>query len=246
MIFNINTDAAVIFTNKLEKLNRSAFPVAVRGTLNDAAFDVKTRSMPASSKSTFEQRQPNFFKANSKFILAQGFNINTMRSDVGFYENRLKNQGSNFAVKDLEQQERGGSIAGKALIPTIYARTGKTSKGNVRPNARLSAIKNKGVLKADDVTGKFHNLSKRQQFIAASNRVGKGGFVIYKDFLFRINSVFGKNIDADPLYSVKRGRTVRVNQTRFMQEASIISSNRMDDFYINQALRQFKKAGIIK
>ncbi|MBL4809315.1 MAG: hypothetical protein JKY43_04565, partial [Phycisphaerales bacterium] len=45
--FNVNTDAVVSLTNKLEKLHKSAFPVAVRGTLNSAAFDVKQKSMPA-------------------------------------------------------------------------------------------------------------------------------------------------------------------------------------------------------
>jgi hypothetical protein len=245
LIFNVNTDSVVALTNKLEKLNRSAFPVAVRGTLNDAAFDVKTRSMPESSRSTFEQRRPNFFKANSKFIPAQGFNLNTMQSDVGFYENKLQNRSTNFAVKDLEQQESGGSINGKTFIPTIYAREGRTSKGNVRPNFRLKAIRKKGILKASEATGKFHNFSKRQQFVAAANR-SKGGFVLYKDTLFKITSAFGKKIDADPLYTVKKGRRVSVDQTNFMSEASLVTSNKMDGFYVNQALRQFKKAGLIR
>lgn len=43
MQLNVNTDATVALTNKLEKLHKSAFPVAVRSTLNSAAFDMKKR-----------------------------------------------------------------------------------------------------------------------------------------------------------------------------------------------------------
>ena len=50
MILNVNTDAVVALTNKLEKLHRSAFPVAVRSTLNSAAFDMKKDTILKSAK----------------------------------------------------------------------------------------------------------------------------------------------------------------------------------------------------
>lgn len=228
MILNVNSDEVVAFTNKLEKLSKSAFPVAVRGTLNDSAFDVKTRTMPVSSKSAFEERQPNFFKANSKFLPALGFNLNAMYSDVGFYENRLKNSGSNYAVKDLEQQESGGTIQKKTFIPLPKARRG--GKGVVRANARLSTIKR---------IIKVHNNEGLPKAIALA---GKGGFVLNDKALFRVLP----NRRIEPLYSYRSNRSVTVGKTEFMKEASMITAKKMDGFYINQALRQFRKAGVLK
>jgi len=64
--FNINTDAAVVMTNKLEKMHRSALPVAIRRTLDSASFDVKQRSLLLNTEKTFEQRKKTFFKATSR------------------------------------------------------------------------------------------------------------------------------------------------------------------------------------
>ena len=90
MILNINSNAVVSYTNTLEKLHKSAFPVAIRETLNSAAFDVKKNTMPLSAKKSFIERQPTFFKANSKVDKATGFNTSTMKSTVGFFSNNLK------------------------------------------------------------------------------------------------------------------------------------------------------------
>ena len=109
MQLNVNTDAVVAFTNKLEKLNRSAFPVAVRTALNSAAFHMKKDAIINSAKDNFIQRKPSFFKANSKVLPANGFDVNTMQSKVGF-------TGNSQAVEDLEQQEQGGTIKGRSFL----------------------------------------------------------------------------------------------------------------------------------
>ena len=108
MILNINNDKTVIFTNTLEKLHRSALPVAIRGALNKAAFDLKQKTMPESADKAFVNRSKNFFKANSRVAMAKGFDIGSMKSVTGFTEGRLRGS-NNFAVQDLEQQELGRS-----------------------------------------------------------------------------------------------------------------------------------------
>lgn len=248
MILNINTDALVAFTNKLEKAHKSALPVAVRGTLNDAVFDVKTNTMPGTSDNVFENRQKNFFKANSKFIKAEGFNINSMKSYVGFYENKLKNQSSNYAVKDLEQQEHGGTIDRKTFIPLDTARTGKSKNKLVKREYRLSNIDR--IVKARNQKG----ISKKQKFIAAIYKAGQGGFVLGgpkmgENFLWRVNTLSSnlktRELDVVPLYDYSKGRSVKVQRTEFMEKASGMSANKMDTFYINQATRQLKKLGLL-
>lgn len=241
MIFNINTAAIFRFTARLDRINRSALPVAVRSALNDVVFDVKTRTMPLSANKEFTQRTKNFFTANSKFEKATGFDIKTMKASVGFYENRLSNKGTNYAVRDLEEQESGGEIDKRTFVPTIFARAGKRHSGLVRPNFRIKALRNQGIIESKKVQGKFHKLTKRQQFVAAANKAGIGGNVIYNGFLYRIESVMGRKVEAKPLYSVKKGRSVNVQATHFMKEASTQSAARLEDFYARQAQRQLKK-----
>lgn len=125
--FNINTDAAVRWTNKLEKLHRSALPVAIRNTLNSAAFDVKQKTLLTETSSEFVNRNKTFFKAKSRVLKAKGFNTKTMSASVGFI-GADKNQ----AVEDLEKQERGGQIGGRAFIPIDTARVSKNNSKNIR------------------------------------------------------------------------------------------------------------------
>lgn len=239
MQLNINTDAAVKFTNTLEKLHKSALPVAIRESLNGAAFDVKTKTMPSKAASTFISRTKGdqFFKANSKVDKATGFNVNGMIAGVGFFENKLINQSTNWAVKDLEQQEDSGIINLKTFIPTVFARQGGTKKGLVKPNFRLNKIRPK-IVNANTLSGK----NERQKYVIASHKAGIGGFVLYKRMLWQIKS-FKANakIERIPIYSVTKGRNVKVKGTQFMKLASLESNKKLEGYYIAEAKKQIDR-----
>lgn len=243
---NINTGALVKFTNELEKINKSALPVAIRSTLNDAVFDIKTRTMPQSAASEFTQRRKNFFTANSKFEAAKGLSINSMKAAVGFYENRLTDSATNYSVKDLQQQEHGGTIHEKQFIPMAPARVG--GKGNVRPNARLKSIKQHGIIVARNLSG---GKTKGEKFIRAMYKAGPGGYVLGgttkgENVLWRINSLptginHGSGLDITALYDYSKGRSIHVDKTEFMKEASLKSASRLNEFYRKNASKQLKK-----
>jgi hypothetical protein len=253
--FNINTKACVVLANKLEKFRKSALPNAVRNTLNSAAFDVKQKSMPVSSKKHFVNRKENFFKANSKVVMAQGYNIKAMRSTVGFVHTNAKY--NNYAVDELEQQEFSGSIPKRSLVPFDQARSGGEHSGQILPTNRLHQLK---IIDAAKIPGR----SKKQQFIIAAliakNKwpmtvAGAGKTAVQGTFdgkngsrtVFRINSVKRKKggkweIDKTRLYSVKTGRSVRINKaTHFMREASYISAGKMNMMFRKEAMRQFQR-----
>ena len=243
-IININTDALVKHSARLEQLRKSALPSAVRGTLNNLAFDVKQKSMPAHAHTQFIKRSPNFFKANSRVEMATGNQINSMRSSVGFFSNNLRsdkgNPADNFAVKDLEQQEHGGKISGKSFIPLDTARTGGYST-LVKPANRLTRIlpQNKLVI-ARNLSGD----SKKQKFIKAIFKAGVGGYVLGsnvmgENLLWRVESLSDndgkKKFRLTPLYSYSKKRKVAVKETSFMMEASMDTIKKADSFYIKQA-----------
>lgn len=244
MFLNINTNGCVVLTNKLEKISRSALPVAIRGALNQTVKDIKQNTMPASARDKFNQRQKNFFTANSKFEYAKGFKINDMKAMVGFYENKLSNATTNFAVKDLEEQEHGGGIGSKAFIPMAASRI--SGKGNVKAAFRLKKIRERGFV---DMR-KQRAATKSERFIKAVFKAGSGGFVLGstkngENILWRINSLSSKintkNLDLTPLYDYSKGRSVKVHATAFMKQATMVSANRMESYYISQAKTQLQK-----
>lgn len=240
MKLNINTDAVVSFTNTLEQMHKSALPSAIRGALNKAVFDVKKNTLQKSADASFEKRQPNFFKANSKFENAKGFNVSTMKATVGMTENGLKG-GNNYAVKDLEQQESGGVIKKKSFIPLAAARIGRSNSKNVRANARLSQI-NK-IIESKNSPGK----SARSRFVHAILAAGVGGYVLSGSRLFRVNSLKktnGKFMDKTALYDFKKGRSVRVSPTGFMKKASLQSAEKIEGFFVDEARRQIGRAHV--
>lgn len=244
---NIDTSAVVVFTNKLEKLGRSALPVAVRSALNSAAFDVKQNTMLKSARSRFINRTETFFKANSAVDMATGFNIKTMAATVGFTSSHLRIGSTNFSVKDLEQQEYSGDIKGKTFIPLDTARSGGHTS-LVRPANRLTTIKQKtnnfqSVINANKIFG-----SKRGAFVKAAFKAGSGGYVFgnaAKEILWRIDAViknkYGIKISKTALYSVRKGRSVGVKETGFMRWASLQSANKLEDYFIKAAQLQIDK-----
>lgn len=241
MRININTDAVVAYTNKLEKLPKSALPVAIRGTLNDAAFSMKKDILPKVAKSVFKERQPNFFKANSRVEAATGFDIKTMSSTVGFVSSGLHNNRTNYAVNDLEQQEEGGIIKGRSFKPLAAARIG--GKGNVKSNLRISQLLKGKLINVNDLRGG----SKMQQLIKSVVHAGVGGFVLGGKILFKVTSIKRTKSGSvifkkQKLFSFKKQGIAKVNGTKFVEKSAFKVQRHMENFYKVQAKKQFKKA----
>lgn len=238
--FNVDTDAVIRLTNNLEKLTKSAFPVAVRGTLNSLAFDVKKNTMPKSAL-RFKRREKNFFKANSTVHKAKGFDLKSMESKVGFTDNRADNK----AVEDLEQQEHGGTIGGRKYIPVNTARVSKRNNKKVATRNRLGRIGIKNIVRTKDVSGK----NEKEKFVKSVIKAGKGGFVQSEfkgvNMVWRVNSLKRSRngqFKLTAVYIVNDSKKVKVRGTGFMKKATAKTAKKADDFYINQAERQFERA----
>lgn len=246
----LNSDALVKFTNKLEQLSHTAMPNIVRKTLNDAALDVKQKTMPQAA-TVFKHRQQNFFTATSRVEFAKNtHNINEMQSTVGFMDKGLKGE-NNYSIKDLIQQEDGGTIKGRSFIALPIARSGNSFDGLVLPRFRLTEI-NKLVINAATFKGK----TDKEKFTLAAIFVGKGGYVIGcgldRSFIFKINSVHrvrssdkGRTgwtvINKTPIYAVKSQRIVTVHETNFMQKASFVTQGKLESIYIANAKTRIEK-----
>lgn len=238
--FNVNTDAIKKFSRTLESMGKSYLPKAIKETLNKTALDVKKTSMPKLTKADFVNRKENFFKANSKVEFAQNGSISSMKATIGFHSNILAGK-DNYAVKDLEQQEQGGTIGGRSFTPLDNARQGNNYNKAVKPNNRLSSIRN--IINARNQQGK----NSKQKFVKAAIVAGIGGYVLSRNTLFRIIS--GKTtlknketrFKTVALYNYKKNDKVKVKSTHFMRDASLESASKMEDIFIKEATAQLNR-----
>ena len=127
--FNVNNDAAISLKANLERLNKSAFPSAVRNTLNSATFDMKRKTVLQSARKNFNAvKEPKLLRNSLLVDKATGFDVNKMESTIGL----VKLNGNLEAyVSGLEKQEKGGVIdTGSRYLKG--ARGGNKANGRVR------------------------------------------------------------------------------------------------------------------
>lgn len=221
-IFNINNDRFVWLTNKLEKMHKSALPKAVKETLNGLAKDLKRTEMPKQAEKEFVNREKNFFKANSSVNFAQGYDIERMQAETGFF-------GKSQAVEDLNQQEYGGKIDGRSFIATDVARTSKSKSKKVARKNQLRAIKN------------VVRTTSNNPLPKAVNVAGIGNHVLHKGMLFRVDNIQGKKFKLTAVYSYKKGRSVSVKATHFMRKATQKTAKKAPEIYKKEAEIQFSR-----
>jgi hypothetical protein len=236
-VLKLYNDSIKEYSLALEKVSRSAFPVAVRQTLNEAAFDVKKNTMIEQSDKAFIKRKPTFFKATSTANPAKGFDVATMKSEVGFVApSGIKESG--HATKDLEEQEYGGDIDKRAFIAT---KGGRSGRGNVREKMTMALIK-KQIINGRKGRGK----TAEESFIKSAIHAGVGGFVIGPQrnsqgnrALLLIQSIKRRGRDtvvkSKQIYSVKGKRKAHVKATHFMEKAADESAAKMNVTFVRES-----------
>lgn len=207
-LFNADTKELDKFITTLSEMHRSALPNVVRNTLNDLAFNAKKTELTRVTNDKFTVRSKNFFKANSRFTKATGYNVNTMHSDMGMVA-------KDVATRNLKQQEEGGQIGKRAFIPNKRARIGSSQSKKISSRNKLSKVNFID-------SGKIRRGAKNQRLnraAAIAKRTGKD--VLHKDTVYRVKSMIRKKGDTIfklvPLYDYKKGRAVKVDKTNFMQ-----------------------------
>jgi hypothetical protein len=237
--FNVNTEAVENMTARIAAAGKNAIPRAIQGTLNSLAFDMKKRTLPKSAKDTFTERQKTFFKAFSRVNVAKFGTVESMRSEVGFYDRGAK---SPQAVEDLDQQEHGGRIAGRSFVPLDTARVGKSRNRMVSAKNRLGRISR--IVNSADAKGK----NRQEKFFKSMLFAGVGGAVIGNfepNILYRvtaIDKVKGKlRIKKTPLYTYDKGRAVKVDQTRFSQMAANETASGVRNIWIREGNRVIRQ-----
>lgn len=213
MKLDVNTDAAIQLTAKLERLSKSAFPSAVRNTLNDVAFNSK-RLVPKKANENFTIRQKNLFNRFTLVNKAQGLEVNKMVSKVG-----IDGNSNPKLTKGLAIQETGGTLKGRKLTPHNL---GRVSGSYAKKLKAKNQFKNIGKI----ATKK--NRPKGSKYF----RIDKGS----KGTVFEFNK--GK---ITPIYNYRSNPITRLKRNSFILNSALESSKKMDQIYFKNANYQFKK-----
>lgn len=213
MKLEVNTKATQNLTIKLQQMHRSAFPSAVRNTLNDAAFEAK-KLVPNKASQEFTIRQKGFINRFTKIEKAKGFDVNAMNSKIGISKDVDK------VSKGLATQETGGNIKSRKLIPHDMGRVSGSYAKKLKSKNQFSKMGN---------IGTRQKRVKGAKYILIKNNGGKGT-------VFEV-----KNKKLTPIYSYRPTRISHVKARPFINPSAVDASKKMDFFYKKNAEFQFKK-----
>ena len=234
--FNVNTDATIILTAKLERLNKTAFPNAVRSTLSDGAFAMKQGGILASAKKNMKVKNENFFKANTGVVKARGRNVNQMEAISGFTNKR--GEKANKAVNyGMEANEFGDTDAtGLKYYPATRGSRGMVKRSQYFDRDKIDSDESGNFVK------KAFRAKKKGKLMFANTRKGKA--------LIKIKSINkrkgsrGKGsikINSQLLMMDRTQKKARAKATHFNKEAALTIHKKMDEFYAKNAKFQFDR-----
>jgi curved DNA-binding protein CbpA len=224
----------------LNKLHRAVLPNAVRFTLNDLAFDVKKNTLiPAVDKTMILRNQP-FFKKYSGVDKASGYEINKMYSEVGF----IPSGNATESVERLKQQDEGGTLQDRNMVPLDKSRIGSTLKGKVRGANYMNKIKLAGHVTKGDKQGLIRGVTRSR---ISSGGAGKGVSIIYGEILYeilgykRLRKTNSIKLNIKPIYSYKKNRKITVKPHRFISKSAMESSNKCQELFNKNLQTQISK-----
>lgn len=244
--FNVNTSGVIHLTSKLEGLNKSAFPSAVRATLNDGAFEMKQKNILESARRNMKVKQPNFFKANTGVERAKfGRNIESMSATSGFINKRgIK---ANKAVAYGMEANEVGAIDSTGMMYKKATRTGRglvkrrnyydkskltknasKKKGNAYVQSAFASFKDKAPVMVKTKKGMAMIMVKSITQYKRSNK-SKGR----KKGQLKINSVL--------LMLDRTVKKAKAKATHFNKEAAQKTQKQMEVFYEKNANYHFNK-----
>ena len=232
-------------SKRLRNAHRSTFPVAVRSTLNDMAYDVNTNHLlpVLKAKSGMTIRNESFFKKYSGFQKATGFDIGSMYSQVGM----IPSGNASKAVNRLDEQDVGGTLGDRNYVPNENVRHGKTRSGRVRKSGFLQRQKLVGRVAFGDTQDLIRTVVKTN---IHSGGKGKGTVILYGNSLYEI--VGFKRLRAEnriklhltKLYSYEKNRKVTVKPHRFMEKSAILAGVKIQSLFNTNLEKQFKRQGL--
>jgi hypothetical protein len=238
---NVNTQASVAMVERLKSLHRSGLPLAIRGTLNAAAFDVKMNTLDDSATQNFIRRSPTFFKRFSGVERAQGFDVNSMRATVGMTANGVPR--AETAVRNMEKQEYGGKIT-EGLDYLAAARTSRdldrpvqTRKRFDRTNVVRGKFKYPGTTKSRKIAAAYVALREDKY---QKVKIGSRNFYRIVTSVRKLTKGRVK-VNSRLIYVSRSGSIQPIKPTHFAREAAERTQPKIPYFFNKEAQKQINR-----
>lgn len=239
--FNVNTDATIILTAKLERLNKTAFPSAVRASLSDAAFYMKQSGISNSANKNMTVRNRTVFKKFTGVEKARfNRNIEQMKASVGFIpKDGVK---GSKVPQGMEANEIGG-VDKEGLMYMPKTRISGDQKRLVRNKSRYSKgrlIKGR-VRTKKSISNTMNMMSSYEEKKPTFVHTKKGRFLVQVTDV-GYNVVTKKHdFKLDFLMRDRKYNQAKSKATHFVKEAALITQKKMDEFYAKNAQFQFDR-----
>lgn len=236
MTIKIKSDEIAIMANRLDKMSRSDFPIAVRSTLNNMAFRMQKVEISKSAEREFDYKRTNIVSNLSWATKASGFNISKMKSEAGIVERPNRQR----VARGLAAQEVGGRIQGRST-PKLSARGGSAAK-KVR---RTNQLQNNRLINARN--------KRRDKYIAAASMAKqtgsllvistKSGSAVARVVRFTRKKNNAVNIRLKWMYQLhNEDKRIEPSKTRkFIKKAYIKTMNGFNSEFMRQAERRLRK-----
>lgn len=232
---NVNCNAMIALTSKLERLNKTAFPAAVRSSLSDCAFEMKKVNILASAEKNMVIRNKAFFKRYTGVKRATGNNVNSMYSEVGF-QDRGEQKAKKAVNKGMEANEVGGDDGDGAMYMKDSRTSGSMRKG-VRRNSRFN--KSKIAKTKSNATFMQRAWTSLKDNAPVFIKTSKGNFLVQ---VTSMDKNAGKtDVKMKWLMRSRSKNHAHAHATHFVREAALVTQKMIPEFYLKNAEYQFNK-----
>jgi hypothetical protein len=241
-VFNVNTNAAIVLTDKLERLNKYAFPNAVRSTLSDGAFHMKKKAIYESANKNMTVRNKTVFKKFTGVEKAKySRNIEQMKATVGFID-KDGIKGSKVP-QGMENNEFGGTDD-DGLMYMPKTRISGSQKRLVRKSSRYSKsnlVKGR-VRTKKSVSNTMNMLSSYEEKKPTFVTTKKGRFLVQVTEISWNFATSKNTFKLEFLMRDRKRKQARAKATHFNREAAQSTQKLMEGFYAKNAQYHFDKA----
>ncbi len=228
MQIKIDSNAIQQYEKKLTSLKRSAFPNAIRATLNDAAFEMKKDNLHTSAANNFKHtRSKNFFKRFSGVKKATGWDVNKMQSTIGMLDMGVKT--AKTAINNMEKHEKGGNISDGA----VYLPDSRTSKIFGRLVRKVNYFK-----KGNVIGGKASFVAKAYKSTELKAPMKHNGFLIQ---VTNIRKTKKGKIKITSRLLMKERENVKIKPNHFILKAATQTQKNIPVNFKKNAEKQIKR-----
>lgn len=204
------------YEKKLKSMKKYDFPLAIRGTLNDTARVMKTKTIRPEFKENFIVRRPTFITAFTGYEKCKNtFDVHQMSSRAGTTTGP-KDQKLGY---DLQKQEFGGNISNR-MVPRAGSRIGGSYRKPIRATLAFRRFKN---------AKKPGALTMSTDEIGVIIKTKDGRIVRYNDKTKTWKTLYTKPVNG------------KISKDPFIKPAGLVAARQMPMLFKKNAEKRFKK-----